>query len=769
MALSEVELGHVQFGSLLHHEIHGLAFCSESIRQIDFTNCFTEKNVLRQVPAGSSAGLGFLYPILNLLELGLTKCNRLLLSGNYLRQTDINGLVEALMTQNVEIQALDLSNCGLADLSLRDVFEVLFHQGPSLQLLDVSGNTGRVQASLIASLSQSILDLRKLNLAGVIMGDIPGPLFTPQTLSRFHHLEALDLSGYKVNDATLHALERFLVSSTTTVFRKLALNNSGLNGREAARLLRALRHHATSHLHLTANPLEDGIEDLSRALLTNDNNTNINTNTPSGPTGLHMDMVEFRHEANFVALMQALARNTHLTVLSMAGTAPTCPSPRGSDEISDALEAFFQANHTVTHLDLSGYSGKLDEGQLARGFARGLRGLATANTTLTHLRIRNQNLHDDVGIVGTVLRQNTTLRMVDCRNNSWNLTSLQFLAKSLAQNPSVVAFPFPQREHDRVWARVVADLRNSSSSNSGGGGGGAASRGEQEAALRAALQRQVGDIRATIQRNRDAVLDAGGVALALEFGADDEGEQDSNWPSLELQLPNSSSSSSSSSGTVHGNSSRRLSLRLQRGNGGKLSLAQLPPPPPAVAASAPTPSPARFLDFELDADIMLTPVDIVTDITRRVHEVALADEDDDDVVVVTKGGEGDDEAEAEEEEEENNPYHVNRDAAMLDTPPGAVSPADDDDDAAAGVVLTSTASEVGEDATPVTPTSVTAGSEESSSPGGLFVMSSSGKGLGSSPRMMLSGAGLENMGASYFGGSGASRFRVGGLEAHVEE
>lgn len=102
------------------------------------------------------------------------------------------------MAQTVEVQALDISNCGLSDLALRDIFEVLHHQGRSLQSLDVSGNRGRVHASVIAGLSQVILDLRKLDVSGIIMGDIPGPAFPIDTLSRFRSLEELDLSKFKV-------------------------------------------------------------------------------------------------------------------------------------------------------------------------------------------------------------------------------------------------------------------------------------------------------------------------------------------------------------------------------------------------------------------------------------------------------------------------------------------------------------------------------------------------------------------------------------------
>lgn len=110
------------------------------------------------------------------------------------------------MTQSVEIQSLDISNCGLSDLALRDIFEVLFHQGHSLQYLDVSGNRGRLHASVLANMLQVIFDLRKLNVSGILMGDIPGPLFSFETLSRFENLEELDLSKFKVSSNHRHSV-----------------------------------------------------------------------------------------------------------------------------------------------------------------------------------------------------------------------------------------------------------------------------------------------------------------------------------------------------------------------------------------------------------------------------------------------------------------------------------------------------------------------------------------------------------------------------------
>lgn len=73
---------------LLHQEFHALAFCSETIRQIDFTGSAARfSNDNRGVDEPTK--LEFLTPILTLLRSGSTKCNNLLLSGNVLRKQDV--------------------------------------------------------------------------------------------------------------------------------------------------------------------------------------------------------------------------------------------------------------------------------------------------------------------------------------------------------------------------------------------------------------------------------------------------------------------------------------------------------------------------------------------------------------------------------------------------------------------------------------------------------------------------------------------------------
>lgn len=544
----------------------------------------------------------------------------------------------------------------------------------------------------------------------------------------------------QVNEATLSALEKWLFQSNTesqilsselpgtpsascgakSTLRRLALNNCGINGREAARLIRALSNHTSVHLHISGNPLEDGITDLCRAI-----------SMTSGPIGLHMNMLEFRHEANFVALMKALAYNRKISTLSLAGTAPT-PSADGpcGSEVCDALSQFFERNRSVKYLDLSGYSGKLDEGQLGQGFAQSLRGLVW-NKTLIHLRIRNQNLHDDVGTLGSVIRQNSTLRIVDCQDNNWNLTSVQFLARSLKSNQSIVNFPFSQNECERVWSRITYDLHGQSLIRKAGVAA------EQEAALRTTLQRQVQELRETTQRNLGN-LETNDPSMVQELRTLVESDEEGGWTMKEDSKP----LSNANLGRTAEKTRRPLSLQY-----------------PAVAARQflqvppPTQNLGPRLDLDLESDLMITPSDPpVADITRKIHEIFLP-------LSMTVHSDAVDTADI------KNPYHIGQDAEtlmLLETPPGASKPNGGDD--------SGRCSPIAFEATPfssatsplTTPTEQCSQkdcqTDNTTVPGEL--------------RSSWNSAGCSGFDGPYSGGFGrsaASRFRRGGLEAHVEE
>lgn len=87
---------------VLHQEFHALAYCSSTIRQIDFTNC-TRPVSAHAGHSQNGRSLEFLAPILNLLRSGATRCNRLLLRGNALSRADIEDLGEFYLLSRVKV------------------------------------------------------------------------------------------------------------------------------------------------------------------------------------------------------------------------------------------------------------------------------------------------------------------------------------------------------------------------------------------------------------------------------------------------------------------------------------------------------------------------------------------------------------------------------------------------------------------------------------------------------------------------------------------
>ena len=303
-------------------------------------------------------------------------------------------------------------------------------------------------------------------------------------------------------------------------FRKLSLNHCGITGAQAARLFHAMGENKGIHLCLSNNPIEDGIEDLVAAI-----------DQQKGPAGLYMEMIELKEESNYLSLIKALTKSRHLTLLSLAGTAPS-PSSHGpcSEELVTTLHDFFAHNASIKCLDLSGFCGKLDDGQLAKGFGRSLSGLAD-NKTMTHLRIRNQNLHDDAGTLGRVLAANATLLAVDCRDNNLNLTSLRFLVDSLkTHNTTLIEFPFPATERAAIWKTMLRGLQRTPSSTALPAHGTVSSSSHlsstptstaprnrdllkgEETLLRAVLNDQFAALDARLRQNRAAALETAAAA-----------------------------------------------------------------------------------------------------------------------------------------------------------------------------------------------------------------------------------------------------------------
>ena len=92
VALGPDEVDTLRNSPLLYQEFHALAFCSETIRQIDLRNCTKSLSARLTQQRTQVPSLQFLTPILHLLRSGITKCNHLILGGNTLPQSDIEAL-----------------------------------------------------------------------------------------------------------------------------------------------------------------------------------------------------------------------------------------------------------------------------------------------------------------------------------------------------------------------------------------------------------------------------------------------------------------------------------------------------------------------------------------------------------------------------------------------------------------------------------------------------------------------------------------------------
>ncbi len=325
-----------------------------------------------------------------------------------------------------------------------------------------------------------------------------------------------------MNEASQRAFDSYLVelSQRGGSLSALVLNNCSVTGYGAGRIFSAMAGLHNVRLYLNGNPLEQGIEHLIQSIGL----------CWRGSFSLHLDMIEFRDESNYIGLVKALAVNKHIKHLSLVGTAPTpTDAATCSDQMWEALEHFLVTNQAVRLVDLSGYSGKLDEGQLGRGVGRALGGLAR-NRTVTHLRMRSQHLHENICTLGAALCENSTFRFLDCEDNDLILSSLRYLVKSVEKNKAMFDMPLGREEQERILARCLRDVPQPARSKKKGAAEAAAEA--QKAMLRSEIEKGVAELRAYLARNR-AALEAE-TGYVVDF---DDSDEAGGWPSLDLKMP----------------------------------------------------------------------------------------------------------------------------------------------------------------------------------------------------------------------------------------
>ena len=229
----------------------------------------------------------------------------------------------------------------------------------------------------------------------------------------------------QLNDPTVNALANHMASPDSHTLRLLILNNCGLTGHQIARLFRSMGQGRQMTLHLNANRLDEGIDQLCGAI-----------SCGYGPWSLFLQMIEFTDESSYTKLLRALTVNKSIECLSLAGSATPDAASEGACQ---AVADFFARNNTIRFLDISGYDAKLDEGRLGRGFSRALSGIRF-NSRIEHLRVRSQMLNINIGDLAEAISGNKALHTLDCESNDFNLSNFRHLVNHLEDSTSIRYF-----------------------------------------------------------------------------------------------------------------------------------------------------------------------------------------------------------------------------------------------------------------------------------------------------------------------------------------
>ncbi|MCJ1486175.1 hypothetical protein MMC06_006351 [Schaereria dolodes] len=437
---------------LMMQEIQALALKSRQLRRLDFSYCLTKppKSDIEYRDAGS----GICEPLFPLCTQQLTNVDWVILTGITLSDIDIDFLYTAAIRKSCHFRALDLGSCGLSDQGLRTILPVMAAQEDTLESLDLSGNPARLDPDSLGKLLSCFKHLRKLNLSNVQLNAVSSPLIPAQAFLLWK-LEVVDMSGTLLNEQTVQEISTYLASSQSRALREIRLKQCALTGKEVASLLHAIStfpdRHRDLHLDVSDNRLEQHHDMLADAI-----------GRSMAPNYLTMQMLEYRDESNFQALIEALSKNTSIRCLDISKT--SLPADAGIDTCH-LLRRMFEENHTLEELNISGEQAHLEAVKFGSGLNNALKGLER-NSSLKVLRVEYQSLGlQGASTLASILEQNSTLHEIYCDNNEINLQAFTVLVNGVEHNTSLLYLP--AMEGDQAWSRKridreIGDLRDSS-------------------------------------------------------------------------------------------------------------------------------------------------------------------------------------------------------------------------------------------------------------------------------------------------------------------
>ncbi|KAL8678179.1 MAG: hypothetical protein Q9186_005433 [Xanthomendoza sp. 1 TL-2023] len=416
-----IDLENQQKASALIQEIRALAVKSKRLRRMDFSDCMSR----RASSAGKTPGCGICEALFPLCAKQYTNVDWIILNGITLLDVDIDYIYAAAIEKSAHLRAIEVSKCGLADRSFQAILQALSHQGATLECINFSSNTARLEPLNMREYLNEFSYIRIMDFSNTYRTSGPEPLFDLGTLLSWK-LETLDLSRSSLNAETLQVLAEYFKHSQSRVLRHIWLEQCGLTGANVADLLEAMALSPTRDLHLYVdeNHLEQGHDRLIAAV-----------SQSLTPLYMTMGMLDYKDENNFRLLVQAWTQNTSTRYLDISKV--SLPFEASSKTIA-ALESMLGNNRTLESLNIAGEQTHLEVTNFGSGLSKALTGLQR-NKTLQLLHVEHQRLGmPGANALASILDENKTLLQLHCAGNGFTLQAFTVIVRSLAKNKTLL-------------------------------------------------------------------------------------------------------------------------------------------------------------------------------------------------------------------------------------------------------------------------------------------------------------------------------------------
>ncbi|KAL8802887.1 MAG: hypothetical protein Q9182_003503 [Xanthomendoza sp. 2 TL-2023] len=428
-----IDIANQHKASALIQEIRALAVKSKRLRRMDFSDCMSR----RASSSGKTPGCGICEALFPMCAKQYTNVDWIILNGITLLDVDIDYIYAAAIEKYAHLRAIEVSKCGLADRSFQAILQALSHQGATLECINFSSNTARVEPLSMCEYLNELSYIRTVDFSSTYRTSGPEPLFELRTLLSWR-LASLDLSRSSINAETLRVLADYFKDSQSRVLRHLWLDQCGLTGANVADLLEAMALPPTRelHFHVDENHLEQGHDRLIGAV-----------SQSLTPLYMTMGMLEYKDENNFRLLVQAWTHNTSTRYLDMSKV--SLPFEASTETIA-ALETMLAKNQTLESLNIAGEQTHLEVTNFGSGLSKALTGLQR-NQTLKLLHVEHQKLGmPGANALASILEENKTLLQLHCAGNGFTLQAFMVIVRSLAKNSTLLHLS--SMDEDRVAA-----------------------------------------------------------------------------------------------------------------------------------------------------------------------------------------------------------------------------------------------------------------------------------------------------------------------------